>query len=481
MSTTHAAGAHPPAGVPKQSEGSLLRKIPAVDELLRRPEVVELQSRAGRNTVAEATREVLQDLRNAILRGEVRTVNLELLESRIAANVEAATAFSLAPVINATGVVLHTNLGRAPLSREALERVQEIGSQYSTLEYEPEPGARGKRDLHTDRLLARLLGSEASLVVNNNAAAVFLMLNTLAEGGEVLVSRSELIEIGGSFRIPDIMAKSGAQLREVGTTNRTRISDYERAVDDRVRLLLRVHPSNFRIVGFTERPVLAELVDLGRRHGLPVMEDLGSGALRDLQSLGIPDEPTAPESIRAGVDVISFSGDKLLGGPQAGIIAGKRSVMERARKNPLFRALRVDKMTLAALETTLAAYLRGDAVSVPVQKMIHLSCGELEQRVRALAQQLDKLSFLQVEIREGESVIGGGSTPGQSLPTRLLSVSSPHFDAAEMAAFLRRNRPPIIPRVERERLLLDLRTVLEGQAEQVAQAFGRLAEGRRSV
>ena len=267
----------------------------------------------------------------------------------------------------------------------------------------------------------------------------------------------------------------------MGTTNRTRISDYERAVDDRVRLLLRVHPSNFRIVGFTERPVLAELVDLGRRHGLPVMEDLGSGALRDLQSLGIPDEPTAPESIRAGVDVISFSGDKLLGGPQAGIIAGKRSVMERARKNPLFRALRVDKMTLAALETTLAAYLRGDAVSVPVQKMIHLSCGELEQRVRALAQQLDKLSFLQVEIREGESVIGGGSTPGQSLPTRLLSVSSPHFDAAEMAAFLRRNRPPIIPRVERERLLLDLRTVLEGQAEQVAQAFGRLAEGRRSV
>ena len=481
MSRSHAAGAHPRAGAKKQSEVSLLREIPAVDELLRLPKVAELQSRAGRNTVAEATREVLQDLRNAILRGEIRTVNPELLESQIAANVEAATAISLIPVINATGVVLHTNLGRAPLSREALERVREIGSQYSTLEYEPEKGARGKRDLHTDRLLTRLLGSEASLVVNNNAAAVFLMLNTLAEGGEVLVSRSELIEIGGSFRIPDIMAKSGAKLREVGTTNRTRVSDYERAVDDRVRMVLRVHPSNFRIMGFTERPKLAELVDLGRRYGLLVMEDLGSGALSDLQSLGILDEPTAPESIQAGVDVISFSGDKLLGGPQAGIIAGKRSVMEQARENPLFRALRVDKMTLAALETTLAAYLREDTLSVPVQKMIYISVGELEERVRDLAQQLEKLAPFRVEILEGESVIGGGSTPGQGLPTRLLSVSSPHFDAAEMAEFLRRNRPPIVPRVEQEQLLLDLRTVLEGQAEHVVQAFGRLAEGRHSV
>ncbi len=469
----------------KTSSPPLLRKIPPVDELLNRHALVELQGLLGRSTVVKAARKVLQELREGILRGEVHTVSPQAIEVAVAREAERALSYSLAPVINATGVILHTNLGRAPLSKQAVERVAEVGSKYSNLEYDVERGARGRRDVHAERFLNDLVGSEAALVVNNNAAAIFLTLNTLAEGGEVAVSRGELVEIGGSFRIPDIMAKSGAVLREVGTTNRTRLADYEKVLqkkknheNESVRLLLRVHPSNFHVMGFTERPGLKELVELGRRRRVPLVEDLGSGCLVDLTPLGITGEPTVAESIRAGVDVVTFSGDKLLGGPQAGLIVGRKRLLGRIRKNPLFRALRVDKMTLAALEATLAAYLREDALAVPVQAMIHATVEELDGRARLLASQLAKPD-LQVDIIEGESVTGGGSTPGQGLPTRLLAVRSTRTSAGEMAEFLRRHRPPIIGRVEQDRLLLDLRTVLEDQAEDIVRAFGRLAAHRQ--
>jgi L-seryl-tRNA(Ser) seleniumtransferase len=305
-----------------------------VDDLVNRPGLSELSRRAGRGLVLDVARAVFADLREQLAKGpeqSAKELDSRELEARVAAEVEKALALSLRPVINATGVVLHTNLGRAPLAPGLIEHLVRTATQYSNLEYDLAAGARGKRDVHTARLLARLVGAEAAIVVNNNAAAVFLVLNTLAKGAEVLVSRGELIEIGDGFRIPDIMAESGALLHEVGTTNRTRIADYERAINERTRLLLRVHPSNFRIVGFTERPSLAEMVELGRRFNLPVFEDLGSGCLGDLSPAGIS-EPGARESFGAGVPIVSFSGDKLLGGPQAGIIAGKKEFVERIRR-----------------------------------------------------------------------------------------------------------------------------------------------------
>ena len=369
MSAEHRTGARP----------ALLRQIPSVDELLSRPRLVALAQQVDRALVVEVTRAVLDDLRAVIARhGEAPAgaLDLDQLEGRIATEIERSLALSLLPVINATGVILHTNLGRAPLAPEAIEHLRQTATQYSNLEYDLAAGARGRRDVHTARLLARLLAAEAAIAVNNNAAAVFLVLNALAKGGEVIVSRGELIEIGDAFLIPDIMAESGAVLREVGTTNRTRIADYERAITDRTRLLLRVHPSNFRIVGFTERPSLAELVELGQRASLPVFEDLGSGCLVDLTAYGL-EEPVARASLAEGASVVSFSGDKLLGGPQAGIIAGKRDLVERIRRNPLFRALRVDKLTIAALEVTLTSYLRGRLDEIPALRMIRLSADEI--------------------------------------------------------------------------------------------------------
>ncbi len=339
------------------ARAALLRRIPSVDELVCRPRLVQLAERVDRAVVVRAARAVLENIR-ALSTSDPDAASTALdadplagLEQRVVAEIERALAPSLRSVINATGVILHTNLGRAPLVASAVERIAATSTAYSNLEFDLEAGRRGKRDLHTARLLAELSGAEAAIVVNNNAAAVFLVLNALAKGGEVIVSRGELIEIGDAFRIPDIMAESGAILHEVGTTNRTRLADYERAINDRTRLLLRVHPSNFRIVGFTERPRLGELVELGRRTGLPVFEDLGSGCLADLASCGL-DEPVVRASFEAGASVVSFSGDKLLGGPQAGVIVGKKDFVDRIRRNPLFRALRVDKLTIAALEST---------------------------------------------------------------------------------------------------------------------------------
>ncbi len=461
---------------PGRVEVSLLRQIPAVDELLGRAAMRALEARVGRRLVADATRQVLQGLRGRISSGQISSVSVEMLEKEIISATEITAELSLRPVINASGVILHTNLGRAPLAREAVEHLAETATRYSNLEYDLARGERGKRDTHTDRLFAQLLGAERTLVVNNNAAAVFLALNTLAEGGEVIVSRGELIEIGGSFRIPDICAKSGAALREVGTTNRTRIGDYAAAINERTRVLLRVHPSNFRIVGFTERPELDELVELGRKSNLLVLEDLGSGCLLDFAHLGIRDEPPAGASLKAGVDVVTFSGDKMLGGPQAGILTGKSAAIEKIRRNPLFRALRVDKLTIAALEATVRLYLRGDLRAIPTLRMMYATREEIAVRAGRLAERIAALPGFSATLEDGESVIGGGSTPGQSLPTRLVAVAHTRHSATALEELLRRNSPPVIARIERDRLLLDLRTVFDEQDDQVARAFEKIAE-----
>src|ERR1700674_1869859 len=451
-------------------QAELLRRIPSVDELLAQPRLKMLAARVDRGLLLEVTRAALADFRARVANERnvaVLVLSLGLLEDHIANKVERTLARSLQPVINATGVILHTNLGRAPLPEAVVEEFRRTATQYSNLEYDLEAGARGKRDVHTSSLLERLTGAESAIVVNNCAAAVLLVLAALAKGGEVIVSRGELIEIGDGFRIPEIMAESGAVLREVGTTNRTRVADYENAIGDKTRLLLRVHPSNFTITGFAEKPSLDELVALSRQSGLPLVEDLGSGCLVDLTESGIS-EPVVRQSIDAGVSIVTFSGDKLLGGPQAGIIAGKKDLVARVRRHPLFRALRVDKLTIAALEATLGAYLRGAWDEIPALRMIRTSAEEIKRRaenfLRALRPELP-LDEIEVEIVDGTSLVGGGSTPTQSLPTKLIRIASARYSAAQLEERLRRAPAGIsvIARVEEDRLVLDLRTVFPEQ------------------
>jgi L-seryl-tRNA(Ser) seleniumtransferase len=469
--------------VKSTTKSDLFRKLPAVDEVLRSPAVAVLSDTHGSAAVADAVRAALSRLREEISSGLLDERGLDLALSGMTSAVEQqlrrALGYSLRAVINATGVILHTNLGRAPLPEAALEHIRETSATYSNLEFEVGAGERGERDVHVDRLLRRLLGdgvgpvgsAEAvaargvsSIVVNNNAAAVLLALNTLADGGEVIVSRGELVEIGGSFRIPDVMAKSGAILREVGTTNRTRVADYEQAINERTKLLLRVHRSNFEISGFTEQASTADLVALARERGLPLMEDLGSGALVDLQAFGISGEPTVIDSLRAGVNVVSYSGDKLLGGPQAGLLSGRPELIVHMRANSLFRALRVDKLTYAALEATLLAYVKRDHDAIPALRMMRLTQQEIGKRAEALTSKVTS-SKLQAEIVDGESVIGGGAAPSSVLPTRLLAISCAGLSADELAARLRAADPPVIARVEDGRVLLDLRTVFPEQDE----------------
>jgi L-seryl-tRNA(Ser) seleniumtransferase len=466
------------------AKSALYRKLPSVDELLRAPELEALAASEGRAAVTEAARAALARLRKEIASGRLDPQGVETAVEGLAAAVERrlrqSLAFSLRPLINATGVILHTNLGRAPLSSDALRRIAEVAGGYSNLEFDLAAGERGKRDVHVERLFERLLAAEgarnsSTVVVNNNAAAVLLALNTLAEGGEVIVSRGELVEIGGSFRIPEIMAKSGAVLREVGTTNRTRLADYQRAINKKTKLLLRVHRSNFQIVGFTEQPRLEELVKLARKHRLPVMEDLGSGALFDLRSVGVEGEPGVAASLRAGVNVVTYSGDKLLGGPQAGMLSGKPAHIARIRSNPLFRALRVDKLTYAALEATLLAYLRQDHDSIPALCMMRTDVNQISIRASALLETLHAAS-LRTEIVAGESVIGGGSTPGAVLPTVLVAVACKGLSADQLAARLRAAEPPVIARVEEGRVLLDLRTVFPEEDAAVAAALAAIAK-----
>ncbi len=455
-----------------------LRAIPSVEAILHWDSVAPWIERLGRNVVVDEVRAVTEEVR-----GEIRAGRLTLkeipreIERRLRARLEAFEHPSLRRVINATGVILHTNLGRAPLGRAALSALERIGGAYSNLEYDLARGERGRREVHCQDVLSRLLGVEAALVVNNNAAAVLLVLNTLAEGGEVIVSRGELIEIGGAFRLPEIMEKSGAILREVGTTNRTRLSDYERAITDRTRLILRAHWSNFRIIGFTERPSLRDLVALAHRHGLPCYEDLGSGCLVDLSPWGIPDEPAVPRALAEGVDVCSFSGDKVLGGPQAGIIVGRREIIERLARNPLMRVVRPDKLTLAALEATLRLYVSGRTEDIPALRMIAMSPSELRRRAQRLARQVKRAvgEMLRVRLREGTSVIGGGAAPEAKLPTTLIAVAHPELSAEELEARLRAHDPPIIARIEQEEVVLDLRAVFPEEEREVVRALVRLA------
>jgi L-seryl-tRNA(Ser) seleniumtransferase len=464
---------------PQDRRAALLRQIPSVDELLNREGVREMVRKAGRDLVVAVARKILDDLRTQLTAAAApERVDITAIESFMDAEIARELSPSLKSVINATGVVLHTNLGRAPLAKAAVDHVLATATLYSNLEYDLASGSRGKRDVHTNKLLAALVGAEAAIVVNNNAAAVFLVLNTLAKNAEVIVSRGELIEIGDGFRIPDIMAESGAGLKEIGTTNRTRIADYERAINDRTKLLLRVHPSNFRIVGFTARPSLEELVALGRRSGTPVCEDLGSGCLVDLSAAGIA-EPVAQTSLDTGVSIVTFSGDKMLGGPQAGIIAGKKDLIERIRRNPLFRALRVDKLTIAALEATLLAYRRGALNEIPALRMIRLSENELEKRARAFAAALQSRlpHDAEISIVPGHSVVGGGSTPDQSLLTRLIALRSRKYSAAQLEDRLRRpaDGTPVISRIADGLLVLDLRTVFpEEEPDAVAALLAAL-------
>jgi L-seryl-tRNA(Ser) seleniumtransferase len=451
-------------------QAELLRQIPSVDELLLQPRLAALAGRVDRGMLVEISRAVLADLRARIAGDSnwtAMTVNPESVEELVAGEVERVLARSLQPVINATGVILHTNLGRAPLPSAVVEEFRRTATQYSNLEYDLEAGARGKRDVHTAELLTRLTGAEAAVVVNNCAAAVLVTLAALARGGEVIVSRGELIEIGDGFRIPEIMEQSGAILREVGTTNRTRVADYENVINGKTRLLLRVHPSNFKVTGFTDKPSLEELVALSQRSGLPLVEDLGSGCLADLSEHGIS-EPTVRQSVEAGVGIVTFSGDKLLGGPQAGIIAGKKDLIARVRRHPLFRALRVDKLTIVALEATLGAYLRAAWDEIPAMSMIRMTARELKRRsenfIRELRPELP-LDEVEIEIADGVSLAGGGSTPEQSLPSKVIRIASVRYSATKLEQRLRRapGGISVIARVEDERLILDLRTVFREQ------------------
>ena len=455
------------------------RVIPSIEQLLQRDAVRALVTTYGRPATVKALREATDKLRtelagpNSADRVSIKVSEVgRRLECDTGTLLECAFAPSLRPIINATGVIVHTNLDRAPLAVSAITAIAAIAPGFTNLEYDLNSGGRGRRDTHVDHWLRELTGAEAAIVVNNNAAATLLVLTALASGHEVIVSRGELVEIGGGFRIPDVLAQSGACLREVGTTNRTRATDYASAINNRTGLLLRVHPSNFRIEGFAERPSLESLVAVGQQFGVPVVEDLGSGHLMSHDELST--EPTVRSSIETGVDVVCFSGDKLLGGPQAGVIVGREPMLEKVRNHALLRALRADKLTYAALNATLREYALGRAAdAIPVIRMIKARPDEIERRARAAVATITS-STIKMEIIDGVSTVGGGSAPGSELATRLLVLTSSTISAEGFAAALRRLAPPVIGRIEQGRVVLDLRTVLPEQDEALASALGGL-------
>ncbi len=470
----------------KSRASRVLRRIPAVDSILRREDVRRLMEKHGRGLVTEAVREAVETVRRDLAGSSERAGAPDFEEHfkvLMRETVARMTASSLRRVINATGVVIHTNLGRAPLSEEARDRVARVAASYCTLEYDLEEGRRGSRSAHLESRLSFLFPGRASLAVNNNAAAVFLALNTLAEGREVIISRGELVEIGGSFRIPDVMAKSGARLREVGTTNRTRLADYEAAIGPETGLILKVHTSNYRIVGFTQEAGVAELAELAHRHDLKLMVDQGSGSLQDMSTAGIKDEPTVGWVLDQGADLVTFSGDKVLGGPQAGIATGDPDPVQRMMKSPLYRVLRLDKMTIAALEATLDAYMRGtEKTEVPAARMIFSSRDAIGERARRLATALgDRLGgSFQVETLPGVSRIGGGAAPAEELPTVLVGVRTTGAGAPGPDAWhgkLRGGPVPVIARVSEGALLLDLRTVAPSEEGELIEMLVRGLSG----
>ena len=451
----------------------LLRKIPKVDELLRHEKLSALSCQ--HTVLTEAVREVIDSLRQQILAGEEPAMDLESICNEVIRCVTKKTTMSLRPVINATGIVLHTNLGRAKLSDAAVQAIQSVAQDYNTLEYNLEKGSRGSRYAHVEKLISKLTGAEDAMVVNNNAAAVMLVLSTMARGKEVVVSRGELVEIGGAFRVPEIMAQSGGTLVEVGTTNKTHPSDYVRAVTENTGAFLKVHTSNFKIMGFSEDVSLEEMVAMGHERGIPVIFDLGSGAMVRLEDYGILDEPNVLDSIKTGVDVLSFSGDKLLGGPQAGIIIGKREYIEAMKKNPLTRAFRIDKLTLAALEATLREYLDpADALEHnPTLRMITATMDTLQPKGEHLYDCMQKVcdGSFRVSLTEDFGQVGGGSVPTQMIRSAVVAVEPDHVSLDELEKRLRELSLPIIARISKERLLLDVRTIEEHHFEYVAQSI----------
>lgn len=444
------------------SQTSPFQAIPSVDQLLRTEAAAKLRDLVGSNRLTDIARQITEELRQEI------QSNAGLAASRDALLIEATqrlehyrefeSTSTLRKVINATGVILHTNLGRAPLSEAARTAVSNA-SGYCTLEYDPATGKRGKRGARVEELLCQLTGAEASLVVNNCAAAALLILTVLARDGETIVSRGELVEIGGDFRVPDVMANSGTRMVEVGTTNRTSIEDYRRALNEKTRLIMRVHPSNYRVVGFTATPELDDLVLLSHQSDLPIYEDAGSGVVNDLTQYGLADEPLIKNSIEAGVDVISFSGDKLLGASQAGLIVGRAAVIERLRKHSMYRALRVDKLCLAALEATLESHRRGAAEEIPTLRMLGLTRESIQERAKTFIEALSDLPGTNISLVDGESAIGGGSGPNVHPPTALLAVRHKSLGASELERRLRVSIPPVVARIADDQVLLDLRTV----------------------
>jgi len=472
----------------KSVKESPLRQIPSVDKLISAEGAEVLIGDYGRNAVVEAARTVLKELRLKMRRTKgssphKRELSQEAILGKIKESLQEKMSPSLTKAINATGVILHTGLGRAVLPREAQSSVKNVIEGYCTLATDIESGQRGHRDIHLNDLLCELTGAEAANVVNNNAAATMLILNTLAKGKEVIVSRGQLVEIGGSFRMPEVMEASGAVLREVGTTNKTHLRDYTAAISEETGAMMRVHHSNYRILGFTEEPAVEELAELAREHNIPLIDDLGSGALIDLKDFGIETEPLVQRSIRAGVDVACFSGDKLIGGPQAGIIVGKASIIQRIRKNPLSRVLRVGKLTIAGMEATLRLFLSREKLydSHPVYRMFSLSLKEVEKRAQKVAKELQAQISEKVEITiiDGGSQVGSGSVPVETIPTKLLRVRPASGSAENLARKLRHYKPPIFTRIQKDSVLFDFRTIQEGEDTIVSEALLGLTKKRR--
>jgi L-seryl-tRNA(Ser) seleniumtransferase len=460
------------------------RAIPSIDRLLERPALVAAIARHGRAAVTEATRRAADAWRSSAgaATDDASDRIGAWIEARVAADLEARITPSLRAVINATGVIIHTNLGRAPLAAEAIAHVGRIAAGYTNLEYDLDAGTRGQRQIHAERLLCQLTGAEAALVVNNNAAAALVTLAALADGREVIVSRGELVEIGGGFRVPDILAQSGATLREVGTTNRTRTADYAAAIGDRTAVILRVHPSNFRIEGFTERPSLADLTALAHRFHVPLVEDLGSGWLGlDVAPPGLAHEPSVVDSLQAGADIVAFSGDKLLGGPQAGIVVGRRDLVSTIGRHPLMRAVRADKLAYAALEATLALWAQSPSRgSIPVFDMLSAPIAVVAARAARLIESLEHDASVTCHVAGGASTPGGGSAPDAAIPTVLVTVTTPHYSAAALHHRLRHATPSVVGRIEDDRVVLDLRTVRDAEVEPLARALRWAAAARPS-
>jgi L-seryl-tRNA(Ser) seleniumtransferase len=449
---------------------NLLRELPSVDRLLNTSMAVDMMLAYGRSLTVESLRHSLEAARSAILSGQASYAPMNaVLVDDARVWLERFLAPTLQPVINGTGVIIHTNLGRAPLSEAARQAIDDAAKGYSTLEYDLASGERGSRTVHAEQLLTRLTDAEAALVVNNNAAAVLLMLTTLCRGKEVIISRGQLVEIGGGFRIPDVMAQSGAKLVEVGTTNRTHLHDYANAITENTAAILIAHHSNYKIIGFSSEPTLAELTELAQEHNLPLLYDQGSGALLDSSPYGLEPEPTVLDGLAAGADLVAFSGDKLLGGPQAGILVGRQELVAQLKRHPLARAVRADKLCLAGLSATLTHYLTDNAhTEIPVWRMISRPLEEIAAKADTWAARLQELG-IKAEVVDGRSTVGGGSLPGTSLPSRVVAIS--HSDPDQLAARLRQEKIPVIGRIQDGRFLIDPRTILKDQVEMLLQSL----------